>query len=279
MKSLGAGTVGAALGCAPRSAGGGEQPSGMLDRIGLQLYTVRRDLERDFEGTLDRVAAIGYREVEFAGYFGRSPADVRAALDRHGLSAPGAHIGTAAALRKDWDKTIESGKAIGHSYLIVASIAANERRTLDDYRGLADLFNSAGEAARKAGVRFGYHNHDFEFAPLEGRIPYDILLERTEPALVAMEMDLFWITKGGKNPLAYFERYPGRFEAVHVKDMDSSPEQRMVDVGRGRIDFARIFGEREKAGIRHFFVEHDNPEPSALAAAKASFEYLAQLKF
>ena len=284
VKALGAGTAGAALGCSKPSPTV-EQPvarvpqRGTLDRVGLQLYTVRNDMEKDFDGTIARVAAIGFKEVEFAGYFGRSPADVRAVLDRNGLTAPAAHIGSAAALSKDWDKTIEAGKIIGHRYLIVAFLTTEERKTLDDYRRLGDAFNVAGEAAKRAGIRFAYHNHDFEFVPMAGKLPYDILLERTDPALVAMELDLFWITKGGQSPLAYFDRHPGRFELVHVKDMDGSPQQRMVEVGRGAIDFARIFAAREKAGIRHFFVEHDNPEPSALGSAKTSYEYLASLKF
>ncbi|MEO5589253.1 MAG: twin-arginine translocation signal domain-containing protein [Gemmatimonadaceae bacterium] len=123
------------------------------------------------------------------------------------------------------------------------------------------------------------HGPDFEFAKLEGKLPYGVLLERTDPALVAMEMDLFWITKGGQRPLEYVDRSPGRFELVHVKDMGPAPEQRMVDVGQGKIDWARIFARRDKAGIRHFFVEHDDPKPSPLASAKTSYEYLAQLRF
>lgn len=284
IRTVGAGTAGVALGCSRPNAAAESRTApdlqpGTLDRVGLQLYTVRRDMADDFDRTLARVAAIGYREVEFAGYFGRSPAYVRAALDRNGLSAPSAHVGTAAALRSGWPKTIEAGKIIGHKYLVVASLATEDRRTLDDYRRVADLFNAAGATARDAGVRFGYHNHDFEFAAIEGRLPYDILLERTDSALVSMQMDLFWITKGGQSPLDYFDRHRGRFEMVHVKDMDASPRQRMVDVGRGKIDFPHIFAQREKAGIRHLFVEHDNPEPSAIESAKASYEYLAQLKF
>lgn len=277
VKTLGAGTAGVALGCAPHGLMGGAK-SRKIDRVGIQLYTVRNDMERDFEGTLASIAGIGYKEVEFAGYFGRPPAAVRAVLDRLGLSAPSAH-GPLAMLSNDWDKTVEIAKVMGHEYLVVAYLAERDRRTLDDYRKLGDRFNSAGEVARKAGVRLGYHNHDFEFAKLEGKRPYDVLLERTDPALVAMELDLFWITKGGQSPLEYFERNPGRFELVHVKDMGSAPEQRMVDVGRGEIDWARIFAKRDKAGIRHFFVEHDDPKPSPLASAKTSYEYLAQLRF
>ncbi len=251
---------------------------GKVDRVGIQLYTVRDDMERDFEGTLASIAGIGYKEVEFAGYFGRSPAAVRTLLDRLGLSAPSAH-GPLSMLSNDWDKTIENAKIMGHEYLIVAGIPERDRPTLDDYRKLGDRFNSAGEVARKAGVRLGYHNHEFEFAKLEGNLPYDVLLERTDPALVAMQLDLFWIMKGGQSPLEYFERHRGRFELVHVKDMGPAPEQRMVDVGQGEIDWARIFAKRDNAGIRHFVVEHDDPKPSPLASAKTSYDYLAQLRF
>ena len=254
------------------------RPMRTLERTGLQLYTVRAAMAKDFDGTLARVAAIGYREVEFAGYFDHAPADVRAALDRHGLSAPSAHIGTAAALTTDWTRVREAAQVAGHKYLVVAGLAERERRTLDDYRRVADLFNTAGESARRMGMRLAYHNHDFEFAPMARKLPYDILLERTDPALVAMQMDLFWVARAGQNPLAWFDRYPGRFEMVHVKDMDGSPERRMVDVGRGTIDFARIFASAALAGIRHFFVEHDDPQPPAIASAKASYDALARMQ-
>ena len=197
--------------------------AGTLDRIGVQLYTLRGDMEKDFEGTLARVAAVGYKDVEFAGYFGRSAADVRRILDSNGLRAPASHVGTPAALTKDWEKTLADAKVAGHDYLVVAWLTEEERRTLDAYRKHADLFNKAGETAKKAGVRLAYHNHDFEFVPMEGKLPYDILLERTDPSLVAMELDLFWIKKGGQSPQVYFDRHPGRFELVHVKDMDASP--------------------------------------------------------
>ena len=274
VKVLGAGTAGVALGCSPKTMSGAAG-SRKLDRVGIQLYTVRNDMEKDFEGTLSKIAGIGYKEVEFAGYFGHSPSDVRAILNRLNITAPSAH-GPLSMLTDNWQKTIDNAKVMGHEYLIVAYLNDDQRKSLDDYRRHADLFNSAGETARKSGVKLGYHNHDFEFKPMEGKLPYDLLLERTDPNLVKLEMDLFWITKGGQNPLTYFSRYPGRIELVHVKDMDAS--QNMVDVGKGTINWAQIFAERDKAGIRHFFVEHDNP-PVPLDSAKASNEYLSKLTF
>lgn len=278
LRTLGAGALGAAgvaeSACTRRTAASGTR---RIERIGVQLYTLRNEMAGDFEATLARVAAIGFKEVEFAGYYDRSPAEVRATLDRHGLTAPSAHVGTAANVVTGWERTIENAKLMGHEYLLVAYLTGEERKTLDDYRRLADIFNRAGETARKLGVQFAYHNHDFEFVPIDGAVPYDILLDRTDPALVKMEMDLFWITKGGHSPLKYFSRYPGRFPLVHVKDMDAS--QRMVDVGRGVMDFKGIFAMSEQAGIRHFFVEHDEPKPDGLASVKFSYDHLSQLTF
>lgn len=241
---------------------------------GLQLYTVRSEMQRDFDGTLARVAEIGYREVEFAGYFDRLPAQVKTSLQAAGLSAPAAHI-PLEAFAAELDRTLDSAAEIGHKYVIVAWVG-NDRRTADGYRRTADEFNTFGEAASTRGLLFGYHNHDFEFAPVGDKNGFDILLENTDPAHVIFEMDLFWITKGGKDPLAYFERWPGRFHTVHVKDMDGSPEGRMVDVGAGVIDFASIFARAEQAGIRHYFVEHDNPA-DPMESVRRSHEALSVL--
>src|SRR5215216_5269373 len=157
VKALGAGTAGVALGCSPRTMNGAGA-SRKLDRIGIQLYTVRNDMEKDFEGTLSRIAEIGYKEVEFAGYFNHSPADVRALLDRLHITAPAAH-GPLTMLTDNWQKTIDDAKVMGHEYVLVAYLNDDQRKSIDDYRRHADLFNKAGETARKSGVKLGYHNH------------------------------------------------------------------------------------------------------------------------
>jgi sugar phosphate isomerase/epimerase len=275
MKTLGA----AALGYAFHPLAPSPYPPApvrKLDRIGVQLYSVRKEMEKDFEGTLAKVAATGYTEVEFAGYFGKKPADVRAILERHGLSAPAAHVGLGTA--DEWRAALDAAQVIGHRYLVVAWIPAEARRTIDDCKRVAASFNRSGEAAQTAGIQFGYHNHDFEFVPVEGRMPFDLLLAETDPKLVQFEMDLYWITKGGQDPLAYFARYPGRFPMVHVKDSMGPPEHKMVDVGAGSIDFRKIFARREQAGIRHYFVEHDQPR-DPFASIRASYEYLRRLEF
>ena len=269
-------TCGAALVAACTRAGN-TTPDQRLERIGVQLYTVRRDLARDFEGTLKSIADIGYRELEFAGYHDRSPSEVRAIISRLGLAAPSSHV-PIEAFRSNADKAIADAKEVGHSYLVVPWLNPAERRTLDDYRRVAEDLNRAGEKVRAAGMQLGYHNHDFELAPLEGSVPLDLLIERTDPKLVVLELDLYWVTKGGADPMTYFSRQPGRTHLVHVKDSAGAPEHRMVDVGAGTIDFAAIFARREQAGIRHAFVEHDDP-PNALATLRASYEHLARLRW
>ena len=247
-----------------------------LEKIGLQLYTVRKAMQTDVEGTLTRVAATGYKEVEFAGYFGKSPTDTKAMLDRLGLSAPAVHVGSLAP--EQWRASLDAANTIGHRYVVVPWIPAEERATLDGWKRVAERYNRAAADARAAGLQFAYHNHDFEFAPVEGRIPYDVLLENTDPHLVQLEIDLYWITKGGQDPLAYFQRWPGRVPLVHVKDSAGPPDNKMMDVGAGTIDWKRIFARREQAGIRHYFVEHDEPT-DLFASIKASYDYLKRLEF
>jgi sugar phosphate isomerase/epimerase len=254
-----------------------------IERIGVQLYTVRSILPGDFEGTLARIAEIGYREVEFAGYFGRTPAQVRDALKRAGLRAPAAHV-SFEALEEGWDATLHTARLVGHEYLVCAWIPEERRQTLDDWHRVADRLDQAAVAAHAAGIQFAYHNHNFEFMPMAGRLHYDVLLEATDPALLKLELDLFWITFAGGDPLDYFARYPGRFPLVHVKDMlakpapDAAAGDVMTAVGKGTIDWRRIFGHAGQAGIKHYFVEHDNP-PVPLDSLRASYAYLKQLTF
>lgn len=251
------------------------EPAPSLKNIGIQLYSVRSEMARDFEGTLARLASIGYREVEFAGYFDRAPQDVRKILDRHVLAAPSGHV-PIEVVRQDWGRTLETANKIGHRYVVVPWLPEKDQRSLDDFKRVAAEFNRLGEQAKRAGIRFAHHNHDFEFKPIDNRIPYDLLLTETDPAQVGFELDLMWIDKAGQDPLRYFSSYPGRFELVHVKDSTGAPEYRQVDVGRGTIDFRRILAHRKQAGVRHAFVEHDEP-PDPFAFARASYDYLNRL--
>jgi len=261
-----------------------------IDKIGLQLYTVRDLMKQDFDGTLAKVAAIGYKEVEFAGYFDHSPKDVRAAVDRRGLTAPSAHIDYK-SLGEKFPEVIEAAKVVGHEYLVNPWIEEEIRKQPDGWKHAAETFNRAGEACKKAGIQFAYHNHWFEFLPVNGKLPYDLMLTECDPNLVKMELDLCWITVGGQDPLKYFDRYPGRFPLVHVKDVKRVPPvtaggaqdfgssmKDMTEVGSGIIDWKKIFAQSDKAGIKHYFVEHDNPK-KPLESIKKSYDYLASLRF
>lgn len=245
-----------------------------LERIGLQLYTVRDLMASDVARTLGQVARVGYREVEFAGYFGETPSRIRRLLDSLGLVAPSTHL-SLGDLRDRLEPTLDLAEAIGHRYLVVPSLDPGDRRTLDDFRRVAAALDRAGEASRARGLHVAYHNHAFELDPIDGVLPYDVLLRETNPALVAFEMDFYWMASGRADPLAYFQRHPGRFHLCHMKDMDRSGD--MADVGAGRLDFRTLLGRREQAGLRHFFVEHDRPR-DPLGSIRASHRFLRGLE-
>jgi sugar phosphate isomerase/epimerase len=265
-----------------------------IDRVGLQLYTVRDLMKKDFVGTIAQVAHVGYKEVEFAGYFGHTPQEVRSILKENGLSAPSTHVDYA-TIEKQWPETLETAKTIGHSFVVCPWIDQSLRNP-DGMKKVAELFNHAGETAQKSGIQLAYHNHAYEFEPSEAlgdKKLYDVLLAETDPKLVKMEMDLCWITVGGGDPLSYFSQYPGRFPLVHVKDWTkkgatsekdfggatgSHAEGHMADVGQGDIDWKRIFSHSDEAGIQHYIVENDFPKSPA-DDLRVSYEYLTKLRF
>jgi sugar phosphate isomerase/epimerase len=250
-----------------------------IPKVGLQLYTVRDLLKADFEGTLKKVAAIGYQEVELTDFFGHAPADVKKMLDGLGLTAVSMHFDYG-KLPAGLDQMIADAHTVGLSYVTFAWIDEMLRPDIDGWKRVAESLNRTGEKVHAAGLQLAYHNHSYEFKPLQGQLPYDVLLANTDPKLVQGEMDLFWITDGGRDPLPYFARYPGRFSQVHVKDMGPGPgpDHTMVDVGKGVIDWKKIFADSEQAGIKHYYVEHDNP-PHPLADIQTSYEYLKALEF
>lgn len=262
-----------------------------ITNIGMQLYTVRTQIEKDFDGTLAKVAAIGYKEVEFAGYFNRTPQQVRDILKTTGLSSPSAHIGYDLLAADKWPAVLEAAHTIGHTFLVVAWIDPKVRAEPGIWKRVAETFNRAGEASKKAGIQFAYHNHQFEFAPVDGKLPYDQLLEDCDPALVTMELDLCWIAAAGKDPLDYFKRSPGRFPMVHVKGLSkltpggaATPIDQLLplitDVGSNGdvIDWKKIFADSSEAGIKHYFVEHDTTK-APFDSLAASYKYLKALQF
>lgn len=235
---------------------------------GIQLYTVRAAMATDVAATLQAIAGIGYREVEFAGYFDHSAGRIRALLDRFGMRAPSTHM-DARALRDDPQRLIDTAAEIGHDYVTIAWLNPDDRRASDDYRRWADTFNRVGEKCRASGLRFAYHNHDFEFMGLDGEVPFNLLLDGTEPDLVSFELDFFWARKAGRRIPDVLKQAPARFTMSHIKDMDAAGD--MADVGRGTIDFAGILADTSSFGIRHCFVEHDAPPDPFQSAAYSHF--------
>ena len=259
------------------------------EHIGVQLYTVRDAMKEDFDGTLAKVAAAGYKEVEFAGYFGRTGQQVRASLDKAGLTAPSTHV-QYDELDDKFPSVIETSKTIGMNYVVCPWIPEELRKSPDIWKQAAAKFNHCGEQCNKAGLQFAYHNHWFEFLPVEGKLPYDALLKECDANLVKMEMDLCWITAAGADPVKYFNLYPGRFPLVHVKDLKKRPTITpggpqnfgdtvdLTEVGSGLINWKSLFARSGKAGIKVYIVEHDHPK-APFESIKTSYDYMSKLRW
>lgn len=245
--------------------------------IGVQLYTVRRELEGDFQQTLERVASLGYAEVEFAGYFGRRAQAVASSLRQAGLDAPSGHFPLESL--DNWDETLEFASGVGHRYVVIPWVPPERRADPHAYRELARVFSEAGAHARRSGIRLAYHNQEYDFTPAPGggALPFDLLLAETDPAFVEFELDVYWMMKGGQDPLHYLRNWPGRFPMLHLKDSSGAPGHRMTEVGSGAIDWPAILSLGSETGARHLFVEHDEPA-SALASVEESLAYLRSLR-
>jgi sugar phosphate isomerase/epimerase len=257
--------------------------------IGLQLYTVRNAMQKDPAGTLRQVAAIGYNSVEAATYtgsqtfYGLDAAAFKKLLQENGLVIPSGHYRLGAektaspvkgTMLNEWQKAVDDAAAVGLKYMVCAYLSEAERGNADHYKALAGEFNKAGETCRKAGIQFCYHNHNFEFEAQGGMLPYDILLNDTDPDLVKMEMDLYWVTRAGHDPIELFKKHPGRFPLWHVKDMSNTPQKTFTEVGSGVIDFKQIFHHKDLAGMKYFFVEQDICPGSPFDSITKSYNYI-----
>jgi sugar phosphate isomerase/epimerase len=254
--------------------------------IGLQLYTLRDQLEKDVTGTIQQIAKIGYKDVEIYSLYGKSAAEFGKILKDNGITASSGHV-MLKDVKTNWEKHIEDAQTLGLKYMVNAILQEDERKSFDDYKQLVDIFNKAGEATQKAGIQFCYHNHNFEFTKYGDTTAYDYLLKSLDPKLVKFEMDCFWVTHAGEDPVAYFKKYPGRFPLLHIKDMKDKPapthelDAKMglfAPVGQGTIDWKRIFEAARQGGMQHYYVEQDYCEQPPLEAIKASYEYLSKLK-
>lgn len=263
-------TAAAALVGAPLFAQSGKS-------IGLQLYTLRDVIMKDPKGVVKQVAEMGYQHVETFGYrdgklFGMTNREFTDYVRGLGMTITSGHYGID-IVRGNWEKAVADAKEAGQTYMVVPWLPDNER-TADGYKRVIDELNKAGEISRKYGIRLGYHNHAFEFDLVGGQRAYDLMLAGLDPALVAMEMDLYWVVKAGQSPRDYFGRYPGRFELWHVKDMDKADPARNADVGTGSIDFAAIFAQARAAGLKHFYVEQESYTVNSIVSTKNCIQYL-----
>ncbi len=252
--------------------------------IGLQLYSVRNLLPKDFEGTLEKVAAAGYKEVEAAGYFDKTAADFGNALQKAGLKCISTHH-QLVQLKTQFDQLIEYGQALGLEYIICswAGVHRDPTRTgdlnLDDWRYVADQFNEIGQKVKRAGMTFGYHNHFIEFAKENGIVYFDELLKRTDPKFVEFEMDCGWVVVGGHNPVEYLSKFPERFPMLHVKDMikGTDGKWRNVVMGKGTIDYKPIL--RAATGLKHYFIEQEEFEGDPMTELREDADYMKKLDF
>lgn len=250
--------------------------------IGLQLYSVRNLLPKDFEGTLKQVAAAGYTEVEAAGYFGKTAADFGNALHKAGLKCISTHHALT-ELKANFSQLIEYAQALGLQYIVCswAGVHRDPTRTgelnLDDWRYVADQFNEIGQKVKNAGMTFGYHNHWVEFGTENGTVFFDELLKRTDPKVVYFEMDCGWVIAGGHNPVEYLSKYPQRFPLFHIKDLVKGPDGKWHDVvmGKGTIDYRPIF--RAATGIKHYFIEQEEFTGDPITELREDADYMKKL--
>lgn len=246
-----------------------------IKNIGLQLYTVRSALAKDLDGTLDAIAKAGITELEFAGYYSKDAAWWTAALKKRGLRAPSTHEGMPAT-DDGWNPIFQRAAQMGHELVIVPSVGNNYRGSKANVQKLCERLNAGAERAKEFGLMFGYHNHDAEFAPIDGTTMWDVLTSETDAALVKLELDCYWATKAGRKPLEIINQWPGRIVAVHVKDATPAPELKMTEVGAGIIDYKAILADGRANGLQWWFIEHDNPT-DGIASITASAAAMKKL--
>lgn len=272
----------ALLASGPRAFAAGPVP------LGLQLYTVRADLARDYEGTMKALHGFGIRHVQAnLTMAGKSSAEQKKLYDSLGIRWESIHAG-GDQLRKTLDATIAEAKGVGIRNITCsfplypldrAQIMAGPG--LDDWKRNAEAFNQCGAACKKAGMSFGYHNHNLEFRKVGDVVPYDLLLKETDPALVQMEMDIGWVVAGGADPVAYLTQYPARFHSLHIKDLKDqgipNTNMKMVSaiIGKGIVPWSKVLPAAHKASVERAFLEIEEPyDPSAMEMVRQSFVYL-----
>jgi sugar phosphate isomerase/epimerase len=288
----------------------------LLEKIGIQFFSLPKMLDSDLKGALSMLSKIGYREVELygpypfstpaaieswnavtpslgfkgSGYFGHTAREMKNLLQENGLSIPSIHTDLD-TLQMNMNKLGEAARILGNTYVVLPAIPAEKRKTPDDFKIMADAFNKIGEEAKKEGIKFAYHNHGYGLKEVNGQIPLELIFANTDPSLVYFEMDLYWTTAGGADPIALLDKYKNRYPLMHIKDMikkvhfsgdGGDPKQwielfpYMTTAGSGVLDLRSIIIKAKENGVKHFIVEQDmvkDPE----VALKKSFDYLSSL--
>ena len=250
--------------------------------MGLQLYTLRETIGKDPKGVLDKVASFGYKELETYSYnngkiFGLDFAEFCKHVKGLGMKVTSGHYGLSMIKGDTWQQAVDDAKKNGQEFMVVAYINEPDRKSIDDYKRICADLNKAGEVCNKSGVRFGYHNHAFEFEKLDGEVPFDVMLKELDHKNVGMEMDIFWVINGGQDPLKYFTQHPGRFEQWHIKDMDKADRNKNANVGTGSIDFKPIFAQAKLSGMKRWYVEHDTFPGEPIDSVEADAKYLKSI--
>ena len=253
-------------------------------KAGIQLYSLRDYLAQDPKSVLAKVAKAGYQEVETYGYspenhyWGLKPTEFKAVLAANGLTTPSGHYDLGAYLREgneaQLDTTIAAAKACGQQYVIIPYLDEKLRATPADFKALAAKFNKAGARCKSAGLRLGYHNHDFEFKSVEGTMLYDVLLKETDPSLVDFEMDIYWVVRAGQDPIKLMQVHPRRFPLWHIKDMDKAKPDLNTEIGSGSIDYRKIMAYASTAGLKHAIMEQENFAMDAYQSIAQSAAYM-----
>lgn len=249
-----------------------------IKNVGIQLYSVRKEMLADAVGTLKELAKIGYKELESArsekgNYYGLQPKEIKKIVGDLGMTLRSGHV----HVDDNWQRSIDAAAEAGQDYLVCSSLPS-KGQTIDNYKKVAEIFSKAAEDCKKSKIIFGYHNHEYEFEKENGKVLYDVLLDSTDPKLVTMELDLGWVIASGNDPLAYFNKYPGRFPLWHLKDMDTTKKQ-STEFGKGQVNVVEMLKNAKKSGVKHIFVEQEEYASTALESMKYDFDYLQKLSY
>lgn len=231
--------------------------------LGLQLYTLRDTIFKDTKGVLEKVAAFGYQELEAFSYrdgkvFGMDYTEFNTLVKSLKMKVTSGHYSLDLIKGDPWKKAVDDAKKNGQEFMVMPYLQEPDRRTIDQYKTICADLNAAGEVCNAAGIRFQYHNHAFEFDTVDGQIPFDVMMKELDPKKVGIELDLYWTIFAGKDPVKYFEAFPGRFEQWHIKDMSKIDNKKNTSVGTGSIDFKTLLTKAKLAGLKHAYVEHDS---------------------